>query len=189
MSKTYPVPEFKEAVKSLNGVLKKLKKATIKTDKVKRNEVYEAFVKTIHQFIQDNKVEKLSDNVIAFYNEHVAEDEGDDKKEKKDAGKTTNKKADKKTTSDKKETKKSAPPKKVGVLDAIHTAIVEKGPISKKDILAELVKKFPEREEKAMKNTINCQIGGKKTPRRLEKSRKTSYVVDENNAFSIKKSK
>jgi len=51
-----------------------------------------------------------------------------------------------------------------GVIKSIATIIKEKGPITKENILAELVKLFPDRDKDAMKNTINVQI-----PNRINK--------------------
>lgn len=57
---------------------------------------------------------------------------------------------------------------------------VKAGPISKDDILSKLVKRFPDRESKAMKSTIGIQLGG-----RLAKEKKVVIQKDDNGLYSI----
>ena len=64
--------------------------------------------------------------------------------------------------------KASVPKVKTGVIATI-VSLVEKAPeegITKKEILGELVRQFPDREEKALRNTVNSQV-----PWRINKQR------------------
>lgn len=77
---------------------------------------------------------------------------------------------EKKTKTEKKEKPKSEKkgPKAVGIIAKIAELITASGKkgITKEAILAELVIAFPDREEKAMKNTINVQV-----PARMSKEK------------------
>lgn len=68
--------------------------------------------------------------------------------------------------------KQAAPPKKVGVISTILECLAKAGkdkPVTKDEIVKVLVKKFPEREEKAMRSTVNSQVpSGLKTEKNLE---------------------
>lgn len=64
--------------------------------------------------------------------------------------------SDKAAASDK--AKAPAKAKKVGVIATIIKIIGGGKPVSKKQILARLVKAFPDRGEQAMSRTINCQL-------------------------------
>lgn len=55
----------------------------------------------------------------------------------------------------KKTEKKSVKNKKPGVIAEIIHIISSEGPVSKEKILKKLIKKFPDREEQSMSNTIN----------------------------------
>ncbi len=105
-----------------------------------------------------------------------------DKKEKK----ATPKKAEKKATpkKEKKATPKKAE-KKVGVIATIMEFIRSKGPVTKEEILAYLVKTFPDREEKSMKQTIQAQIGGKKSPCRMEREKLIKFNIDDDGTYVI----
>lgn len=55
-------------------------------------------------------------------------------------------------------------PRKVGVIDTIVNTLktgTSKKPVTKADILKALMKKFPDRDEKGMKSTINIQVPGR----------------------------
>ena len=86
--------------------------------------------------------------------------------------------------SDKKKEKKTKGP---GVIATIFDTIASaKKPVTKKDIHKVLVKTFPERDPDAMKKTINAQIGGRKQPTRLEKSKKATFKIKDN-GYMLKK--
>lgn len=85
-----------------------------------------------------------------------------------DKGKVNKEPAKKEVKGKGKETKKGSKNKerKPGVIATIQELITDKGPITKEKMLKELVKKFPDREEKSMKNTINVQV-----PNRMAKDK------------------
>lgn len=105
--------------------------------------------------------------------EEEDEDDDVDEKPKKGKGKTPPAK-DKKS---KGKAKGEAPPKKVGVVQCIVdalTAATEQKPVTKKGILAKLVKKFPDRDEDGMETTINVQV-----PNRLKTEKGLNIVKNE----------
>ena len=53
-----------------------------------------------------------------------------------------------------------------------------KKPITEAQILKALVKKFPDREESSMKNTIRAQIISKKRPVRMEKEKDVTFTIE-----------
>ncbi len=55
--------------------------------------------------------------------------------------------------------------KKVGVIATIVEVLQKGKPVTKDQIHKVLTTKFPDRSEKGLRNTINCQLGGKGTPR------------------------
>src|SRR4051812_29712345 len=64
--------------------------------------------------------------------------------------------------------------KGTGVLGAIEAALTsasDKSPLTKPDLLAKLVKQFPDREATAMQRTINCQV-----PTRMSRERGIKIV-------------
>ena len=63
---------------------------------------------------------------------------------------------------------KTQPQKKSGVIASIAEMIEKAGEkgITKEEILTNLVKRFPERQEKSMKNTINVQV-----PNRIDREK------------------
>jgi hypothetical protein len=111
---------------------------------------------------------------------------------KKAATKTTSKKAPVKKAPEKKAAPKKA--KKVGVIASI-LEFIEKAPakgINNEQILAKLVKRFPDKAEDSMRNTIRAQVMGGKRPVRMEKEKNVTFniVVDDKKktkTFSIKK--
>lgn len=80
----------------------------------------------------------------------------------------------------KKEVKKKEP-KKPGVIASI-LEFVEHGPISKKEILGKLTKRFPDRPAEGMEKTINAQL-----PNRMSKERGVKIKVDDKGCFFVKK--
>ena len=181
MAKNIPAKEFKAAIKELNLILIEKGEDKIKIVNSKKEDIISEFTNCVLNFIDVDDAESLPDAVIDIYNKYIASEN------KEEAEEAEEKKGTKKKTSAKKTSAKNkTPPKKVGVLDSIHSTIVNNGPVSKADILKALVKKFPDREEKAMKSTINCQLSGKNRPFRLEKSRKVTYEIDKDNNYSVK---
>lgn len=170
MAREIPAKEFKEAIKALNGLLKEEGEDTIKMVGVKKVDVIENFTTIILGFIEEDKSDKLPDNVIDFYNEYIVADEseeGEDSEdseeeaeETEDAGK---KKSTKKTT--KKSTKKTTkkPPKKAAgpkVGYEIIRAIVENDNcLDREKVLDEVAKVFPDRPKDGMKTTVNHVVG------------------------------
>ena len=90
-------------------------------------------------------------------------------------------KAEKPAAAKKTGPKKAGGEGKPGVIATI-ISLLQKGPITKADILAELVKTFPDREEKAMKSTINIQVPG-----RLIKDKSLDVVEVKDKGWKIKK--
>ena len=83
----------------------------------------------------------------------------------------------------KKEKKKQSGP---GVIASILEFIQEsKEGISKLQIVEKLAKRFPDRDANSMAKTVNAQIGGKKSPRRMEKEKGIVFNIDED-LYSIK---
>jgi hypothetical protein len=82
----------------------------------------------------------------------------------------------------KKPTKEDAPAKKTpGVIDSIVEFISGKAPATKDAIVAKLVARFPQREETALRRTVNCQLPG-----RLTKERGLKITKTEEGAFHAK---
>lgn len=75
---------------------------------------------------------------------------------------------------------------KVGVIQTIFDLIKSsKKGLTKKQIVSSLSKAFPDRSAESMAKTVNCQIGGKKRPLRLEASRGIKLLVKDG-VFSLK---
>lgn len=86
-------------------------------------------------------------------------------------------KVDKATKKDANTDRKKRPIKNPGVITTILTIITNAKPaVCKTQILAELVKQFADRDEKGMKNTINCQLGGKDITR-MEKEKEVKFII------------
>jgi len=68
---------------------------------------------------------------------------------------------------------------KPGVIQSILETIREKGPVTKEQILEELTRRFPDRNTKSMRSTIQVQIGGKKRPLRLEREKGVTLLVED----------
>ncbi len=77
----------------------------------------------------------------------------------------------------KKVVEKSVETKGPGVISSILEIIRTKGPVTKEAILDELCKRFPDRKKESMNKTIQAQIGGKKSPTRMEKEKKIKFVI------------
>jgi len=75
MAKSIPAKEFKSAVKSLNGALTKAGDDKIKIVGVRKEVVVEEFTNTVLDYIDEDNAEALPDDVIDFYNDHIASTE------------------------------------------------------------------------------------------------------------------
>ena len=170
MAKEIPVDKLKAAVNALNTMLDPKIKMTAR----KKSDIIVDFKSKMDVFIEEDTTDQLPEVCVDFYNEFIADDDAPEEAAEEKA--PTEKKEKKKDKTDK---LKSAMPSKVGILDSIFSAIRENGPIDKAGILAELVDKFPDRDSKGIKNTINCQLTGKNRPWRLEKSRSCIFSVTE----------
>lgn len=114
------------------------------------------------------------------------EEDEDDEEEEAEEEEPAPAKKKKKTGKAKKETKKKAKkPAGPGVIQTILDYITAKGPVTKKQILAHLVRKFPDREQEAMKKTVNVQLGGQKRPSRMEREKDVTFDIDDKGKFSI----
>jgi hypothetical protein len=91
-------------------------------------------------------------------NEGGGEDKTDDKKNKKKAAKSKDKKGP-------------------GVIASILQLIKDNGPIARESILDELTETFPDRDPKAMNKTVQAQIGGKKSPTRMEREKGIEFKI------------
>ena len=73
---------------------------------------------------------------------------------------------------------KPAEPKKPGVIASILEVIQNsKTPVSETQILAELVKRFPDKESASMHKTIKAQLGGKEQPLRMESEKNVKFAL------------
>lgn len=102
---------------------------------------------------------------------------------KRAATKSKEKKETSKRKSDKAAGKKPKrkEPKKPGVIATI-LEIIQNGPVSKKQILAKLKSRFPDRPVDGMEKTINAQL-----PNRMAKEKGIKIKVDDKGRFSTKK--
>jgi hypothetical protein len=76
------------------------------------------------------------------------------------------------------ETAPPAAPKAPGVIASILNVIKEsEAPVSEAQILAELIKLFPDRESAAMQKTVKAQLGGKAQPLRMESEKDVKFVL------------
>ena len=98
-----------------------------------------------------------------------AEKPAKEEKTAKGKGKTAKKPA---------EEKKPAEPKKPGVIASILEVIQNsKTHVSETQILAELVKRFPDKESASMHKTIKAQLGGKEQPLRMESEKNVKFAL------------
>ena len=104
-----------------------------------------------------------------------AEKPAKEEKTAKGKGKTAKKPAEEKEPA---EEKKPAEPKKPGVIASILEVIQNsKTPVSETQILAELVKRFPDKEAASMHKTIKAQLGGKEQPLRMESEKNVKFAL------------
>lgn len=105
---------------------------------------------------------------------------------KKAVKKVVKKTATKKTSTKKVEAKKKAEPKqtakpkvkKVGVIATIYNTICKKK-CTEAQILAILVKDFPDKKAESMIKTIKTQIGTNKRPVRMEREKNINFKIEE----------
>ena len=90
------------------------------------------------------------------------------------------KKANNKSTK-KSSTKKEAAQKKPGVVATIAQVVINKGPVSKDQILKVLATKFKDHKEAALKATINAQLPG-----RLSKTMKIKIRRNDDGKYFVK---
>lgn len=169
LTREIPNKEIKDISKALN----KAHGTKLKIVAISTVNMVEAYILAVEKLDDEGKVQikkKFSDYYTGLF----------PKEEKK-------KSAEKKKTAAKKSAapKKDKPAKGPGVLASI-LEFIQKGPITKEKILKQLEKRFPDRESEAMAKTINAQIGGKKSPCRMEKERKVKFVISDKGAYSIK---
>lgn len=87
------------------------------------------------------------------------EDEFDDEEEEaKEEKKPAPKKEVKAEAEPKKEKKKGKRPGIIATIDAIIEKATQEEPVTKKDIIRELVKQFPDRDPTGMSSTVNTQV-------------------------------
>lgn len=154
----YPDAEFKAAVKTLNEKLKAAGEETIKVVTRKKTDIYEDFTKKMLEMIEAERTAELPDEAIDFYNNHIANENGDDAgeesggeeapKEKKAPAKGKGKGTAKgKGKGKAKSTKKTAPKKHKGpgIVESAVDAYMNHGCLITEDIVAHIQKKFPER--------------------------------------------
>lgn len=72
-------------------------------------------------------------------------------------------------------------PKGPGVISSIHEILMQKKPVSKEQIVAFLKKRFPEKEEKSMLNTIKVQLPG-----RMSNEKGIKIQVTEDGKYFVK---
>jgi len=114
--------------------------------------------------------------------EEVVEDEGDDVIPTPSPPMEEEPEKEKPIKKEKKKKAQSGP----GVIASILEFIQEsKEGISKVQIAEKLAERFPDRDANSMAKTINAQIGGKKSPRRMEKEKGVVFNIDED-LYSIK---
>jgi hypothetical protein len=169
-AKSIPYNELKKVTKLLNAELRSDEQVKMNQTKEEMIKQFSSAVVTLHEAGRT-----FDNNILKFYNKHIVGEEAPEAPEETATTATATA-----TTTAKPKAKKVP-----GVLDTIFQVISKKGPVGKDKILKVLVKRFPDRDEKAMKSTINCQIGGKVRPTRLEKSRKATFVIKDG-LYSVK---
>ena len=95
------------------------------------------------------------------------------KDEKKTPAKKTPAKKDEKKTPAKKKAATPKKAKKPGVIATIFELVKTKGPITEDNIVKALVKKFPDRQEQSMRNTVKVQLPNRMSRERNVKIEKT----------------
>lgn len=86
------------------------------------------------------------------------EDDDEDEEEAKEEKKPAPKKGVKAEAEPKKEKKKGKRPGIIATIDVIIEKATQEEPVTKKDIIRELVKQFPDRDPTGMSSTVNTQV-------------------------------
>lgn len=186
----------KKAIELYNDIADQMEGIEMKKSKKEKAEVVEAVATEETETPKTKK--RVKKEVVA---EPVVETETLKKKTKKKkekvevikaATETPKKKKKKKKNEvllvEKTEKKNRQVDNKPGVIDSIFNFIKKnkkKRGVTKEEVLTHLAILFPDRDAKAMKSTINCQIGGKVRPTRLEKSRQVELII-EDGRYSVK---
>lgn len=120
-------------------------------------------------------------SIVQFMNAEESAEfvEGAEKPAKQEkAAKGKSKTAKKPTPEKPAKEEKAAEPKKPGVIASILEVIQNsEKPVSEAQILAELVKRFPDKESASMHKTIKAQLGGKEQPLRMEGEKNVKFVL------------
>ena len=131
--------------------------------------------KEVTNVVESNNVNPLGEKIVRLDTIAKAKKIRDEK-----AAAEKSAKAEKKASSKKDPLK----PKVPGVIESIFLAIEKSGEkgISKAQILAHLVQKFPDREKEGMEKTINVQL-----PKRMSKEREVKIEKTEKGNFILVK--
>ena len=120
-------------------------------------------------------------SIVQFMNAEESAEfvEGAEKPAKEEKPKAKGKAAKKPTEPKAEKTEKApAEPKKPGVIASILEVIQNsETPVSETQILAELVKRFPDKESASMHKTIKAQLGGKEQPLRMESEKNVKFAL------------
>lgn len=121
----------------------------------------------------EDKISKKTTTIIDELRKEVAmsereEDEEEEVADIKDDSDEAEEDEEEGAEEEEEEEIKTEPQKKSGVIASIAEMIEKAGKkgITKEEILTNLVKRFPERQEKSMKNTINVQV-----PNRIDREK------------------
>ena len=168
-NKTVTVSHLNQVVSSLQADIKKDASMIEPTDK---------FQPDTHKVLADLNVKVPRPAA----KEEVVEDEGDDVMPTPSPPMEEESEKEKPIKKEKKKKAQSGP----GVIASILEFIQEsKEGISKVQIAEKLAERFPDRDANSMAKTVNAQIGGKKSPRRMEKEKGVVFNIDED-LYSIK---
>lgn len=167
--------ELKAAAKELNEVLGIDPPIETKVG-VKKKDLQEKLLEAA-EMIEEGDVEDISketfevlDDVGAEFDFETPLDEDDpeepeEKEEEEEEEEKEEEKPAKKTKTAKKEGPKKATGKNgkgvIGTIRAMLEKTSKKKPISKAEIVEELIEQFPDRNQKSMKNTVNVQVPGR----------------------------
>lgn len=158
---------------------KKIQKLPDLADGVKLEPKMQKRVNTICNWLKDGKkVVVINLDDVAAGKKRATDVEDAVKREdarKKEKKEKTQRKTDK--AAGKKPKRKG--PKKIGVIASI-LEFIQKGPISKKQILAKLKQRFPDRPEDGMAKTIQAQL-----PKRMSKEKGIKIKVDDKGRFLV----
>lgn len=137
--KAIPAKEMKSAIKSLNEYLDEKDEDKVIYVGVSKEQALENFLFAILEVIEKDEADLLPENVVTFYNEHLVNDDDEEKEKKTDKPKDKKKSAPKKSAP--KKSKKAKEPKKPGVVQHIIEAFIDDDLTTAKDIIASVEKK------------------------------------------------